>query len=126
MPALTGSRYCWSHAPDKQEAAHDARKRGGDNTRAQPASPAPADLDLASPAGRMAVVEQAVQDCLGLRNSAQRGKTLALLVRLAFDMESAGEAAELRDQLDDLRRLADEQQQRRTPERKQGAITKIR
>jgi hypothetical protein len=107
---MIGERWCWSHSPDKRAAANDARRRGGENTRAQPATPAPIDLDVASLPGRMHLVELVLRQTFEQANTPARSRALAALLRLANDMDQQAEAIEIAEQLGELTRLVEEKE----------------
>jgi hypothetical protein len=113
MRPLTGERWCWSHSPDRRAEANDARRRGGENTRAQPASPAPIDLDVTSLPGRFELVELVLRDTMLQANTPARSRAVAALVRLAHTMDTEAEAAEMQEQLAELVRMVDQQEKER-------------
>ncbi len=112
MPPMVGEEWCFSHHPDTRAAAHDARKRGGQRSRGADASPVPDDVDVGSAPGRMALVELTLRDTLAQPNCPARSRAVAYLVRLAHDMDLQAEAEQMQEQLAELHRLIDEQQQR--------------
>ncbi len=113
MRPMIGEPFCWSHHPDRRAEAHDARKRGGENTRAQPATPAPDDVDVGSLPGRMQLVELVLRQTFEQANTPARSRALAALVRLASDMDQQAEEAEIQDQLAELTRLVQERETER-------------
>jgi hypothetical protein len=107
---MVGERWCWSHSPDKRAEANDARKRGGENTRAQPTTPAPIDLDVTSLPGRFELLEHVLRDTLQQANTPARSKAVAALVRLAHTMDTEAEQIEIAEQLQELHRLVEEKE----------------
>ena len=102
MPALGGSRFCWSHDPTRAAERAAARKLGGHRSkRARPnvtvAPPLTLD-ELRAALGRaLASVEL-------LDNSAQRGKTIASLVGVAVRLLEASELTQRIAALEELMR----------------------
>ncbi len=113
MPPMIGEDFCFAHHPDQRSAANDARKRGGERSRGADASPAPIDLDVGSPAGRMHMVEHVLRDTMLQANTPARSRALAALVRLASDLDQQQEDAEIQDQLAELTRLVQEREKER-------------
>jgi hypothetical protein len=107
MPPLTGEQWCWSHHPDRREAAHDARKRGGLHSRGSDTTPAPTELDVASLPGRFEVLEHTLRDTMQQPNTPARSRAVAALLRLAHDMDLQAEETEIREQLHELARLVE-------------------
>ncbi len=113
MRPLTGEQWCWSHSPDRRAEANDARKRGGERSRGSDTTPAPIDLDVGSPAGRMHVLEHVLRDTMLQANCPARSRALAHLLRLAHDIDVQAEETEIREQLHELARLVDQAEKER-------------
>jgi hypothetical protein len=112
MRPLTGERWCWSHSPDQREAAHDARKRGGQRSRGADTTPVP-DLDVFTPGGRMELVQTVIHFTMQQANTAARSRALAALVRLASDMDQQQEEAEIQEQIAALTHMVQERERER-------------
>jgi hypothetical protein len=110
MRPLVGESFCWSHHPDRREAAHDARIRGGQRSRGADTTPAPIDLDLTSLPGRFELLEHVLRDTLQQPNCPARSRALAGLLRLANDMDQQAEAIEIAEQLQALTLLVEEKE----------------
>jgi hypothetical protein len=113
MPPMIGESWCFAHHPDTREAAHDARKRGGERSRGSDASPAPDHVDVTSLPGRFEVLEHTLRDTMQQPNTPARSRAVAALLRLAHDMDLQAEETEIREQLHELARLVDQQEQQR-------------
>ncbi len=113
MRPLVGESFCWSHHPDRREAACDARRKGGSHSRGSGTSPAPDDLDVASLPGRMELVAFALHQTFEQANTPARSRALAALVRLAHTMDTEAEEAEIREELQALTRLVDQAEKER-------------
>jgi hypothetical protein len=110
MRPMIGEPYCWSHHPDQRAAACDARRRGGQRSRGADTTPAPIDVDLTSLPGRFELVELVLRDTLQQPNTPARSRALAALVRLAHAMDTEAEQIEIREQLQALTLLVDQQE----------------
>jgi hypothetical protein len=113
MPPMIGEDFCFAHHPDQRSAANDARKRGGERSRGSDTTPAPIDMDVGSPAGRMHMVEHVLRDTMLQANTPARSRALAALLRLAHDLDVQAEADQLQEQLRELHRLVDQQESQR-------------
>jgi hypothetical protein len=110
MPPLIGESYCWSHSPDRRAEANDARKRGGERSRGSDASPAPDHVDVTSLPGRFEVLEHTLRDTMLQANTPARSRAVAALLRLAHDMDTAAEEAEIQEQIAELARMVQERE----------------
>jgi hypothetical protein len=104
MPRLDGDSACWVHSTDPVVVARRdaARVRGGLNTAAGEADPPTEPVRLRTPEDRLRLLEAAAGDVLRLRNSAARGKTLAVIARAADAIATAAQAEEIETRLSEL------------------------
>jgi hypothetical protein len=70
-------------------------------------------MDVGSPAGRMRMVEHVLRDTMLQANTPARSRALAGLLRLAHDLDVQAEADQLQEQLAELVRLVDQQENQR-------------
>jgi hypothetical protein len=111
MAPLEGSDRCFCHAPDQAPARARARKRGGQATRTPllfPLPPEPSPLrDVASV---QTLLEEVVHETRVQPNSAQRSRTIAVLLGVALRTLEIGELearlAALEEQIASPRRIA--------------------
>jgi hypothetical protein len=92
MPPLTGSPYCYNHAPERAAERAGARRRGGEATRR------PKYFDVPGKPGRLravAAVQEVLERTLGetrtLANSEGRSRAIFAGLRLALDALEVGE-----------------------------------
>jgi hypothetical protein len=107
---MVGETWCFAHHPDTRAAACDARKKGGQRSRGADTSPAPADLDVTSLPGRFELVELVLRDTMLQANTPARSRAVAALLRLAHDMDTAAEEAEIQEQIAELARALQERE----------------
>lgn len=81
MPAIAGSKYCFTHSPNLGAARAVAHKTGGERTRAKHAGNADALPSAARTMGDvMQILDYTLAESIPLENSIQRGRLLIALV----------------------------------------------
>lgn len=88
---VTGSPYCWAHAPELAQKRAAARQRGGKASHGLGDGPPP-HVRLRAAGDVLGLLETAAGDLMALKPSAQRARGLAYLAGVAL---RAVEVAEL-------------------------------
>ncbi len=104
--ALTGSAYCYMHAPERAAERAIARARGGyarhgRKIREDPEDAA-AELTLEQPADALRIIAAAIRDCGRLELSIARARTLGYLAGMAL---KAFEITELAARVESLEKI---------------------
>jgi hypothetical protein len=103
MKPLKGSRYCFNHSPERAAERAQARRAGGQHTRAAHAGDpeqihkAPRDIPQV-----MTILDYSLAETLELDNSIQRGRLLVSIAAAYGDLIRTGE---LETQLKELLRV---------------------
>jgi tRNA U34 5-methylaminomethyl-2-thiouridine-forming methyltransferase MnmC len=111
MAPLEGSDRCFTHAVDQAPARARARRRGGQATRTPSLFPLPAEpSQLRDVVSVQTLLEEVVHQTRAQPNSAQRSRTIAVLLGVALrtleigELESRIQALEERLSTRNLRR----------------------
>lgn len=95
---VTGSPYCWAHAPELARKRTEARQRGGKASHGLGDGPPP-EVRLRAASDVLSLLETAAGDCLAMKPSERRARALAYVAQAAL---RAVEVAELEGRIEAL------------------------
>lgn len=82
--AVSGSDYCFSHAPERREERLAARRKGGKARQAPSVAAAPENVSLRTVEDVQALLELVVVDTLAMQNGQARNRLLIAAAQAAL------------------------------------------